>query len=565
MNGRTVKQISNKRQDEAHAISIRKSLTSLYRAQLQPTDEVKDSAQKLKKISVPKEIPIKITGMSITHNGSTIMPGSALNFKNGDSFIMNLNWAVDYSTGYIDINDGDYSSDIRLWPEESLPISISYPIYGTLRVGGVSGGTMVLGEGGVDGKLKITFNGSLEGQFDVHGTISIETAIKYTSSTEAVEKIDFFDKNFNYLFIFSGVPGGGHPVDKANLSYDGGFDNIEKTHRLIDVNTQVSRQPDSNTVTDAPVANHTATVTLYALQYRNAAKSGSYVNGKFNWTINFNHLNTVDLNDEVVIVDRWGTDSSQQQIMDPASLVVTGADIVSGPTVNADGKGFTLVLDNIGNRPVEIKYSTYRTGTPVALYYSYVKIGDGPEISAYVSSLRTTLLSKEVALGSGNTIKWSVTVNQASYDLKNATVTDVLGKGQMLVASSVVIYRCNSSDTPTGSPLVKGTDYRIDTVSNPVNDTTTLKISFSSEYIMNTPHKITYTSLVDDDTIEKNSNGMYSVSNNVSFSGDKITTQTATVEKENHWTIIHGSGSGAKTPVYVEKRDAVTNTLLAGA
>ena len=957
--------------------------------QLPPSDDADNAVQGPERRSVPKEIPVKITGMSITYNGNTIVPGSALNFKNGDTLVMNFNWAVDYSTGYIDINAGDYSSDIQLWPAGSLPISINYPIYGTLRVGGVTAGTMVLGENGADGKLNMAFNSSLAGQLNVKGIISVETAIKYTSSTETVEKIDFFNENFNFTFNFSRVPGGGRPVDKANLSYTGGFGNVERIHWRIDVNTQVSQRPDSNSVTDrlepgngssvgnhsidpesikvysldidlsdssstggisvlkevfsgfrysvthdgqsmtvtfddlsakayritydtvpeqvlydkntrfqntaalgsnsstaffelspqwvwtdpglshkktgtynspsgtngpgiswsidvnefgsqlqgpftvtetlaagqelradtaisvvlyrvnlptnaagsisytrvgtlstgnytisdrtatgfkltisdgalrdasgnhymirisfraevtdnqpswrnnvsfsagepvsaavnrpgsatgditaprifksagrvdtnektidwsvslnpvahslkdvvitdtfgsnpgglsmmllnnssypfvvklgsttlnastdyfinengttgftvrfrdglevnnellvltfttqydmgppnpsgqfnngnpisfsnsvsaeaeinsrssrgvtdespprVPIANHSASVTLNALQYRNAAKSGSYANGKFNWTINFNHVNTVDINTEVIITDRWGTDTNQQQIMDPASLTVSGADIVSGPTVNANGKGFTLVLGNIGNRPVEIKYNTYRTGTPVTQYYNYVTIGGGAEISAFVSSLWTTLLSKEVSLSSSNTLNWSVIVNQASYDLKNATVIDMLGKGQLLDVSSIVVYRCNVSGIPTGSPLIKGTDYFVNTLFNPVNDTTRLTINFNSGYFMNTPHMITYTSKVDDATIEKNPNGIYSVSNSVSLTGDKITAQTITVEKENHWTIVQGSGSGAKVPVYVEKRDAVTNALLAGA
>jgi hypothetical protein len=202
---------------------------------------------------------------------------------------------------------------------------------------------------------------------------------------------------------------------------------------------------------------------------------------------------------------------------------------------------------------------------PISSYYNYVTIGDGSEISANVSSLRTTLLSKDVVLGSGNTLNWSVLINQASYDLKNATVVDVLGKGQILNVSSIVIHRCSTSGIPAGSPLVKGTDYSVEMFFNPVYDTTTLTIKFNSRYLMNTPHIITYTSKVDDSTIGKNPNGIYVVSNSVSLSGDKIAIQNTTIEKENHWTIVQGSGSGAKMPVYLEKRDAATNVLLTGA
>jgi len=315
-----------------------------------------------------------------------------------------------------------------------------------------------------------------------------------------------------------------------------------------------------------PIEPAYGSVDLNPRQYMNAAKSGSYANGRFSWIVTFNY-NKADITGEVTITDRWGTVSDRQQEMDLGSLTVTNADVVAGPFLRDDGKGFSLTLGNIGSQVVTVKYVTYRVGTPVTEYSNHVRIGDGPEIKASVINLNAALLNKGAALGAGNSILWTVVVNQAAYDLAGAEVVDVLGKGQTYDESSLVISRCNANGLPSGLPLTPGPegDYTVDASHNPVDDATTVIISFNESYAFNTPHRLTYRSTVDDDTIERNEGGIYQVDNKVSLSGGRIVTQASTVRKENHWTIISGNGSGAKEPVYVEKLDAGTGVGLMGA
>ena len=315
------------------------------------------------------------------------------------------------------------------------------------------------------------------------------------------------------------------------------------------------------------------------LTYLNSAKSGSYNNGRFLWTITFNTLGFDMGAGPVAITDWWGSASSQQQEFIPGSFRVEVLDgsvwvdgtslITSGPAVDDDGtykdRRFTLLLEGIGTQGVRITYEAYRVGTPVSTYTNTARIGDGTAFSASVTGIPTTLLSKGAALGSGNTINWTVTVNEACFDLENVTVADVMGKGQILNADSVVVTRLTTGGS-VAATLIKDSDYTVQTVVNPLTGTTTLTIAFSESYTFNASHRIAYTSIVDADTIERDlMSGMYAVDNHVRLSGDRITETLVTTKQANHWTIVSGTGSGAPAPVYLLKLDADTGAPLEGA
>jgi uncharacterized surface anchored protein len=180
-------------------------------------------------------------------------------------------------------------------------------------------------------------------------------------------------------------------------------------------------------------------------QYRNAAKSGTYENGYFTWTINFNHVNTVPIGSAITIRDWWNPDDAinQQEILTDSFRVSVGGTQLSNSrftiTPRSDGRGFDLVLAGsvINNQPVSVVYQTRRIGESSPIYTNHVQLIEGPAggtpiysapvITASTAPVPTELISKEGAAVSGNDINWTLTVNQALYDLRDVRIVDVLG------------------------------------------------------------------------------------------------------------------------------------------
>ncbi|MCL2664214.1 MAG: SpaA isopeptide-forming pilin-related protein [Defluviitaleaceae bacterium] len=305
--------------------------------------------------------------------------------------------------------------------------------------------------------------------------------------------------------------------------------------------------------------------------WNTAYKTGTYANGKLNWKIVFNHTDTVDVTENVILEDHWRLSSTNQlQILDMDSLEIIPPDVVVVRFEESeDKKGFTLELANINDREVEISYSTYRAGQPIENYYNYafLRAGEftGGQFSGGAVGLSTEMIKKDSVLGSDKTINWSLTVNAAEYDIKSAVIIDKLGKGQLLEASTVVVSRLKNNGGLDALQPVKDIDYTINVFYNPATGETTLTVMFLDGYSFNSMHMLAYTSKVDDDAVERNASNMYEVSNKASLSGSLFVSEEVERKVANNWTVVSGSGSGVRAPVYVEKLDSDSKTALKNA
>jgi hypothetical protein len=209
-------------------------------------DDVDAEALAMALSAPPKEIPIIIGKMTIEHNGNPYIPDSEIVFKSGDRLIMNFTWEVDYSEGYVNILAGD-TAEVRLWKNDARPpISLNSIVSGELTVDGVPVGTMDLHPGGM---LYMTFNDKLQGDFDVHGDISVETYIDFSKITESEITIEFFGEEFEYIFRFERVSGGGQSIAKrvqTNSFTWNQATGIQRVHWVIDVNTRLDPALDGD-------------------------------------------------------------------------------------------------------------------------------------------------------------------------------------------------------------------------------------------------------------------------------------------------------------------------------
>jgi uncharacterized surface anchored protein/preprotein translocase subunit SecG len=350
--------------------------------------------------------------------------------------------------------------------------------------------------------------------------------------------------------------------------------------------------PDQGPDQDDLIGTGSVTRYISADIYRNSAKEGAYdyPNGRFNWTIRFNH-NALDVGTgSVTLTDRWTADGAeipnQQQLLLSSLVVKYGEAVIGSAYISGgpyysinqftDGKGFIMTLHGIGSSPVTITYNTLRLGTASPSYTNTVKIADSPDLTATVSGISTTFVSKGTTLGSGNTINWAVVVNQAAYILENVRIVDNMGSGQTFDPSSLVIHRSDQHGTASGPALVgapytsgvsppAGTHYTY-SHSSDGGGGTIITIIFQSEHNFNSPHRISYTSKINEAiTANANSSGTYTVNNSVTLTSNRINPATVGVSRTNNWTIMTGQAGGVKAPVTVEKLDVRTGVSLAGA
>jgi uncharacterized surface anchored protein len=245
------------------------------------------------------------------------------------------------------------------------------------------------------------------------------------------------------------------------------------------------------------------------------------------------------------------------------------------PTNPAVNNGFRLELNantlNIRTNSVKIIYSTMRIGAhTTADFWNDVQIGlqsmtfaTADAIRATVKALVGSAISKNgVAAtvvdddsdsGYSNVINWTVSLNAAnfSYAGDDVQIVDTLGKGQILLPSTINVYR--GSSATSGTRLTRGTDYDFNIFVNPITGTTTLTIDFFTSYIFNTTHTVTYRSKVDDDTITMNSAGVFQVSNSVELNVNGTRQARDAKDVASRWTILSGYGSGARIPLIIEK------------
>ena len=349
------------------------------------------------------------------------------------------------------------------------------------------------------------------------------------------------------------------------------FGNAVTYTNTADVSAKVNGMPK----TWSPTVNRNVAPTAEGVNFLNGSKSGhthgsmaTLPYGVIEWTIAFNQEHIDMGGGNVTIADRWGSEENQEQEMIPGSLKVSpsSVQIASGPTVDSDRKGFTLSLSGINTSEVTLTYQTYRVGAPfTGNYFNTVTIGNWTPIRGSVWLTGDTLFSKSAALGSDDkTISWSLDVNTVRYNLRNAVLVDTLGVGQILDESSIEVFDYNSAGTALlTTALIDGTDYTVDIVCNPASGITVLTIEFLEPF--STRRSITYSSRVDDDTIAKNAAGVYEVSNVAVLTGDNVVSSRVEYMRSDNLTLLSGTGSGIRIPVYVIKQDAQTGDALKDA
>lgn len=307
----------------------------------------------------------------------------------------------------------------------------------------------------------------------------------------------------------------------------------------------------------------------------------NYATGEIEWKLIFN--DTSKLIKEPVIQD--SLNSGQAFVQD--SVKVNKIDISQTPRVGelippeeydltfskkANGnEQMRISLQNPIIHPVEITYNTKPTGITKEVYKNTAVISDGEEVLAdYHAEVIDDNAGKYVnktGEQEDEQVDWKIYVNQSASTVTNATVTDTLGAGQELDASSINVYEAKATSTgkflKDSNTPISPDEYDLETGIDDESDLEYFQVKFKDE--INQPYVIDYHS---DITLTSDTETTAQIGNSVAFTGDNITKGETEKSKtiEVKITTGDGTGTGETGDITLNKVDKDNpSTLLEGA
>lgn len=285
----------------------------------------------------------------------------------------------------------------------------------------------------------------------------------------------------------------------------------------------------------------------------NGFKKGSYdaVKKELTWTVGANY-NLYPIN-QLKILDTW--DSTHQ--LTSGSVEVHKMKLSSSQNGYTDGglvdpSMYTLATTSqsvsvVFKAPTqEAYYIVYKTKATnnmlVDRYTNTATLSDGEQLlksyTVNVSIPNGGSYVQKTAVQNGEYVNWKLAINEGQSTISNAKIIDEPSQNQVIVESSIHLYdttvQSSGAYTQAGE-LVKNKDYFLTVTTDSITGKQVMTITFASDLAK--PYILTYQTIIDANDQEK-------LTNTVTLTGDRITTENVRTVTDIIVAVSGGSGTG---------------------
>ena len=221
----------------------------------------------------------------------------------------------------------------------------------------------------------------------------------------------------------------------------------------------------------------------------------------------------------------------------------------------------TLQFKNSISDRYLITYKTNIKGITKSVYENIATINDGEEqLTQLKANVKVPIANKYVSKSgtqNGDTIDWSIFVNQSQSTIQNAVLHDEPSLGQKLLVESIKVFEekfDGSNQSSTWTPIDQSL-YNVTVNYDAETGAESFNIKFKDS--INKTYWVKYSTKV------TSLNGNNKLTNSATFSGDGVADEHSTMSSEIVVKITRGSGiaSGVLGSVKVKKVDEEGNTL----
>ncbi|MFC0212739.1 collagen binding domain-containing protein [Paenibacillus chartarius] len=331
------------------------------------------------------------------------------------------------------------------------------------------------------------------------------------------------------------------------------------------------------TWTDASNTNRNKSVTD-PFEPRSESKNNGFKSGLYNavtkqvtWTVGVNYNSKAIANaivEDPLLFNQKLVDGSLAvyNMVVPASGNASKGSLVDSAdytySVTADNK-LVVTFRNPISTPYYIEFKTSLDGELIdSTVTNSASMFDGsvPVTKALIGSVSIPQGGEYVnktGTQSGDKINWKININRGQSTVADAKIVDNPSSNQLLLPDTFHLYATTvavNGDVTKGTELMKGTDYTLAFTTDD-DGKQSFELRFTNE--ISSAYILEYQSLIvanDKDT----------VSNQVSFSGNNVTTVTKSTSEDIVVGVSSGSGtgSGIRGSLTVKKTDSASSSLM---